>query len=169
MVAWVALGESRVRRMWRRLGFIISRGRPRWRCTPTSDYRARHARTRREATISSAISSSQRGASARLQTDNGSEFASILLDRWAYGHGVVMDFSRPGKPTDNAFIESFNGSFRDECLNAHWFLSLEDACSKIESWRHDYNHFRPHSSLGDIPSAQFAAQHQTTLPPKSPL
>lgn len=111
----------------------------------------------------------QRGAPARLQTDNGSEFASILLDRWAYEHGVVMDFSRPGKPTDNAFIESFNGSFRDECLNAHGFLSLEDACSKIESWRHDYNHFRPHSSLGDIPPAQFEAQYQTTLPPKSPL
>lgn len=59
-----------------------------------------------------------------------------------------MDFSRPGKPTDNPFIESFNGSFRDECLNIHWFLSLEDARQKIENWREEYNHFRPHSALG---------------------
>lgn len=63
----------------------------------------------------------------RIETDNGSEFISKSLDKWAYEHGVTMDFSRPGKPTDNPFIESFNGSLRDECLNIHWFLSLEDA------------------------------------------
>ena len=111
----------------------------------------------------------ERGAPARIQTDNGSEFASIPMDRWAYEHGVVMDFSRPGKPTDNPFVESFNGSFRDECLNAHWFLSLEDAREKIESWRHDYNHFRPHSALGDLTPAQFVEQHLNPTTPNSPL
>ena len=70
------------------------------------------------------------------------------LDLWAYLNGVTLDFSRPGKPTDNAFIESFNGSFRAECLNASWFLSLEDARSKCEAWRIDYNEVRPHSSIG---------------------
>jgi putative transposase len=66
-----------------------------------------------------------------------------------------MDYSRPGKPTDNPFVESFNGSFRDECLNAHWFLSLKDAAEKIESWRQEYNHYRPHSSLDDMTPAAF--------------
>ena len=66
----------------------------------------------------------------------------------AYAHGVVLDFYRPGKPTDNAFIESFNSRFRQECLNEHWFLSLEDAKEKIETWRGHYNEQRPHSSLG---------------------
>ncbi len=85
----------------------------------------------------------------RIQVDNGSEFISKALDWWAYENKVTLDFSRPGKPTDNAFIESFNGSFRDECLNVNWFLSLEDAQEKIETWRQEYNCFRPHSSLGD--------------------
>ena len=67
----------------------------------------------------------------------------------AYQRGVTLDFSRPGKPTDNAFIESFNGTFRAECLNAHWFMSLEDARQKMESWRRDYNEVRPHSSIGN--------------------
>jgi len=80
----------------------------------------------------------------------GSEFVSKALDRWAYDHGVTLTFSRPGKPTDNAFIESFNGSFRDECLNVNWFLSLEDAQEKIGLWRWDYNNHRPHSALGDV-------------------
>ncbi len=85
----------------------------------------------------------------RIQVDNGSEFISKALDKWAYDNQVTLDFSRPGKPTDNAFIESFNGSFRDECLNVNWFLSLEDAREKIEAWRQEYNCFRPHSSLGN--------------------
>ena len=97
-----------------------------------------------------------RGFPKRLQTDNGSKFISKTLDRWAYEHRVAMDFSRPGRPTDNPFIESFNGSFRDECLNTHWFLSLEDAREKIETWRVEYNEFRPHSSLGNLPPRQFA-------------
>jgi len=86
---------------------------------------------------------------ARIQVDNGSEFISKALDHWAYENKVILDFSRPGKPTDNPFIESFNGSFRDECLNTNWFLSLQDAKEKIEAWRMDYNHYRPHSSLED--------------------
>ena len=83
----------------------------------------------------------------RIQVDNGSEFISKALDQWAYEHKVTLDFSRPGKPTDNPYIESFNGSFRDECLNVNWFLSLADACEKIEAWRQEYNQYRPHSSI----------------------
>ena len=77
------------------------------------------------------------------------------MDRWAYEHKVTMDYSRPGKPTDNPYVESFNGTFRDECLNAHWFLSLEDAADKIEAWRQEYNYYRTHSSLNDITPAEF--------------
>ncbi len=101
-----------------------------------------------------------RALPARIQADNGPEFISISLDKWAYDHGVVLDFSRPGKPTDNPFIESFNGSLRDECLNVHWFMSLQDARAKIESWRQDYNHFRPHSALSDTAPAVYASQLQ---------
>ncbi|MGS0065586.1 integrase core domain-containing protein, partial [Escherichia coli] len=96
-----------------------------------------------------------KGLPVRIQTDNGSEFISKSLDKWAYEHGVTMDFSRPGKPTDNPFIESFNGSLRDECLNIHWFLSLEDAQDKLDSWRRKYNHERTHSSLNDMTPAEF--------------
>ena len=85
----------------------------------------------------------------RIQVDNGSEFISKVLDRWAYENNVTLNFSRPGKPTDNLFIKSFNGSFRDECLNVNWFLSLDDAKKKIECWRKEYNEFRPYSSLDD--------------------
>jgi putative transposase len=86
----------------------------------------------------------------RIQVNNGSEFISKDLDKWAYENNVTLDFSRPGKPTDNAYVESFNGSFRDECLNVNWFLSLEDAQEKINGWRAEYNSFRPHSSLDDL-------------------
>lgn len=86
----------------------------------------------------------------RIQVDNGSEFISKEFDKWAYDNKVVLDFSRPGKPTDNAFIESFNGSFRDECLNMHWFLSLDDAYEKIDAWIQEYNNYRPHSSLNHM-------------------
>lgn len=97
-----------------------------------------------------------RGAPERVFLDNGPEFIGKALDRWAYENQVTLDFSRPGKPTDNALIESFNGSFRDECLNAHWFLSLQDAQEKIEQWRTEYNTFRPHSSLEDLTPQEFA-------------
>ena len=87
----------------------------------------------------------------------GPEFISKALDRWAYENGVTLDFSRPGKPTDNAFVESFNGRLRDECLNTHWFLSLADARTKIEAWRRDYNESRPHTALGWLTPAEYAA------------
>ena len=80
----------------------------------------------------------RRGAPRTIRVDNGPEFVSKALDRWAYESAVTLDFSRPGKPTDNAFVESFNGRLRDECLNTHWFLSLADARTKIEAWRRDY-------------------------------
>lgn len=82
---------------------------------------------------------------------------SKALDRWAYENVVTLDFSRPGKPTDNAFVESFNGRLRDECLNAHWFLSLSDARAKIDAWRSFYNESRPHTSLGWLTPNKYAA------------
>jgi putative transposase len=97
-----------------------------------------------------------RGLPGTIRLDNGPEFVSRELDRWAYENKVTLDYSRPGKPTDNALVESFNGSFRDECLNVNWFLSMEDARSKIEAWRVEYNEFRPHSSLGDMTPSDFA-------------
>ena len=78
---------------------------------------------------------------------------------WAYENKVTLDFSRPGKPTDNAFIESFRGSFRDKRLNLHWFLSLQDAKEKIESWEEEYSKFRPRCSLGDLTPMEFAEKH----------
>ena len=83
-----------------------------------------------------------------IRVDNGSEFISRDLDLWAYVDGVVLDFSRPGKPTDNAYIEAFNGRFRAECLSAHWFLTLADAAEKLEAWRRYYNEDRPHGAMG---------------------
>ena len=88
--------------------------------------------------------------------DNGAEFTSKRLDQWAYLNGAQLDFSKPGKATDNAFIESFNGRFRQECLNENWFLSLEDTREKVEAWRMYYNTERPHSSLGNLAPAEFA-------------
>jgi len=93
----------------------------------------------------------ERGLPQTIRVDNGSEFTSKALDQWAYANRLALDFSRPGKPTDNALIESFNGRLRAECLNENWFLSLEDAKEKIEAWRIDYNEHRPHSALGNLP------------------
>ncbi len=84
-----------------------------------------------------------------IRADNGPEFVSRDLDLWAYANDVTLDFSRPGKPTDNAFIEAFNGRLRAECLNTHWFLTLEDARRKLENWRRDYNELRPHGAIGN--------------------
>lgn len=88
------------------------------------------------------------GYPATIRVDQGTEFVSRDLDLWAYARGVTLDFSRPGKPTDNAFIEAFNSRFRAECLNQHWFMSLEDARQKMEDWRRYYNEERPHSAIG---------------------
>jgi putative transposase len=93
---------------------------------------------------------------AMIQVDNGSEFTSRALDAWAYREDVRLDFSRPGKPTDNAHIESFNARLRAERLNAHVFESLEDAEETLTSWRSDYNHVRPHSALGMLTPKEFA-------------
>jgi len=100
--------------------------------------------------------SSIRSTPRTLRVDNWPEFILKALDRWAYENGVTLDFGRPGKPTDNAFVESFSG-LRDECLNAHWFLSLADARAKIEAWRRDYNESRPHTSLGWLTPVEYAA------------
>ena len=91
-----------------------------------------------------------------ITVDNGSEFASRVMDAWAYRHGVQLEFIRPGKPVDNRFIESFNGRLRDECLNVEVFFSIPDTNAKLERWRVDYNQQRPHSSLGDQTPEAFA-------------
>ncbi len=87
------------------------------------------------------------------------------MDLWAYQRGVTLNFSRPGKPTDNAFIEAFNSKLRSECLNAHWFLWLQDACEKLEAWRKHYNEERPHSTIGNIPPVMLANSAGETSPP----
>lgn len=98
----------------------------------------------------------ERGAPESITIDNGGEFAGRDMERWAYENDVKLDFIRPGKPVQNGFIESFNGRIRDECLNLEVFFDLADAREKIERWRHDYNHNRPHSSLDDRTPAEFA-------------
>jgi putative transposase len=105
------------------------------------------------------------GFPATIRVDQGSEFVSRDLDLWAYQRGVTLDFSRPGKPTDNAFIEAFNGRFRAECLNAHWFLSLADAQKKVEDWRRYYNEERPHGAIGNRPPILLQNHVGVTSPP----
>ena len=101
-----------------------------------------------------------RGKPKSLRVDNGPEFAGQLLDHQAYLNGVEIDFFRPGKPTDNAFIEAFNARLRAECPNASWFLSLADARDRIEEWRCHHNEERPHSALGNLTPRAFANQAQ---------
>jgi len=100
----------------------------------------------------------KRGVPKLLFCDNGSEFTSQVMDLWAYHNHVRIDFSRPGKPTDNAHVESFNGTFRAECLDVHWFMTLTGAKQIIESWRQEYNESRPHRSLGERTPSEFASQ-----------
>lgn len=92
----------------------------------------------------------------QIRSDNGPEFISKAVEQWAYQNGVEWHFIEPGKPIENAYIESFNARFRDECLNENWFTSLADAKQKIEQWRQDYNHARPHSALGYRTPEEFA-------------
>ena len=101
---------------------------------------------------------SRRGAPKFLFCDNGSEFTGQAMDLWAHQNHVRIDFSRPGKPTDNAFIESFNGTFRSECLSAHWFGSIAEARQLIETWRQEYNESRPHRALDQRTPSEFARQ-----------
>ncbi len=96
-----------------------------------------------------------RGLPETSVTDNGSEFTSRAFDARAYARGVKLEFIQPGRPVQNAFIESFNGTFRDDCLNLHWFVSLDDARRAVEAWRRDYNETRPHSSLGRLTPREF--------------
>ena len=110
-----------------------------------------------------------RGTPNFIKVDNGPEFISKELDKWAYENKVTLDFSRPGKPTDNAYIESFNGSFRDECLNINWFLSLEDAREKVEEWRREYNEWRPHSSLDNLTPSEYLEKQDTRNSVFSPI
>lgn len=98
-----------------------------------------------------------RGYPACIRTDQGPEFTGRSLDQWAQANGVKLLLIQPGKPTQNAYVESFNGKFRDECLNENWFVSLDHARAVISEWRRDYNEVRPHSSLGKKTPAQFAA------------
>lgn len=104
-----------------------------------------------------------RGLPEMIVTDNGPEFTGKALDTWAYRRGVTLHFIRPGKPVENAYVESFNGKFRDECLNEHWFTSLAHARQVIEAWRVDYNEVRPHSALGNEAPAPFARRPMTEL------
>jgi putative transposase len=106
----------------------------------------------------------QRGLPQTIVMDNGPELTSRVLDQWAYEHGVELRFIDPGKPVQNAFIESFNGRFRDECLNQHWFVNLAHARRVVETWRLDYNRARPHSSLGYLTPNEFAQQVRGTTP-----
>lgn len=99
------------------------------------------------------------GLPETIVCDNGPEFTGRSLDWWAHERGVKLAFIRPGKPVENAYVESFNGKFRDECLNENWFTSLKDAQEKIEAWRRDYNRNRPHSSLGNLSPEEFIRRH----------
>jgi len=101
-----------------------------------------------------------RGYPAAVRTDNGPEFTSRAFIAWVQQHHIRHLLIEPGKPMQNGYIESFNGKFRDECLNEHWFQSLQQARQTIATWRRDYNEVRPHSSIGRIPPAQFAEQHR---------
>jgi len=97
-----------------------------------------------------------RGLPKSITVDNGPEFDGQVLDKWAYRSSVHLSFIRPGKPNENAYIESFNGKFRDECLNEHWFVTMAHARQAIEAWRIEYNTERPHSSLDDLTPEQYA-------------
>ena len=110
---------------------------------------------RRVTEVLSEVASMQ-GLPDNIVVDNGPEFISNALDEWAYTREVKLHFIRPGKPVDNAFIESFNARLREECLNLNWFRSIEHARRVIEEWRIDYNEFRPHSSLGNQTPREFA-------------
>jgi len=101
--------------------------------------------------------------------DHGTEFTSKALDEWAYRRGVALDFIRPGKPVENAFIESFNGRLRDECLNVYSFESIAHAQAVLSAWHHDYNHHRPHGALGHLTPSEYAERRQQPTSEAAPL
>lgn len=106
----------------------------------------------------------RRGFPETIQVDNGPEFTSRALDQWAYERQVALSFIEPGKPTQNAYIESFNGGLRDECLNSHWFGSIREARVLIETWQEDYNEARPHSALGYLAPAEYRRSFENRVP-----
>lgn len=110
----------------------------------------------------------RRGYPAVIVTDNGPEFRGRDMDAWAFRHGIQLHFIDPGKPMQNAFIESFNDKFRYECLNANYFLGLDDARRRVERWRHEYNELRPHRSIGRVPPALFARRAAALRASKTP-
>jgi len=110
----------------------------------------------------------EHGRPTALVMDNGPELISKVMDTWAYHNGVELRFIQPGKPVQNAYVESFNGKMRDECLNEHWFVSLDEARQVIEEWRQDYNEFRPHSSLDDLTPEQFRDRTTVLWAPPAP-
>lgn len=103
-----------------------------------------------------------RGLPAVITVDNGTEFTSRALDHWAYRNGVKLDYIRPGKPTENGFIESFNAAVRRECLSQHYFVNVVDARCVLSTWRDEYNNARPHRALGQLPPAQYRRQVEST-------
>lgn len=112
--------------------------------------------------------SQERRLPRSITVDHGTEFTSKALDQWAWENGVQLDFTRPGKPTDNGLCESFNGRLRDECLNVNEFASLEEVRDRLKAWRTDYNHRRPHGSLGNLTPSEYAkvgqnGTHQATI------
>ena len=110
-----------------------------------------------------AVAGIDRGAlPKKIRVDNGTEFTSKALDHWANWNHVELDYSRPGKPADNAFIEAFNGTLRRECLSQHWFTDLDEVQGVLGHWRDDYNNHRPHSALGARPPALYRAGEAET-------
>lgn len=103
-----------------------------------------------------------RGYPTVIRTDQGPEFTGRVLDQWAHDHGVALQLTQPGKPTQNAYIESFNGKFRDECLNENWFMTVAHAKAVIAIWRTDYNECRPHGSLAKQTPTEFATRLRQT-------
>lgn len=115
-------------------------------------------------TVGEALDQAIAGGTApqSITVDHGTEFMSRALEDWAFARGVQLDFIRPGKPVDNAYIESSNGRLRDQCLNVQQFTSIEEAKATIEAWRIDYNQRRPHSSLGDLTPNEYAQPGQNS-------
>lgn len=137
---------------FRALTVVDAYTREAWRSTSTGASRARQV-----VDVMDRLIFQRSTPPSKIRVDNGPEFISCALDHWAYINWVTLDFSRPGKPIDNAFVESFHGRLRDECPNTHWFVSLDDARAKIEAWQTDFNESRPHSSLGFRTPAEFAS------------
>ncbi len=121
---------------------------------------ARVAQTGRSVVEALEAVSARRPLPRSITVDHGTEFTSTALDEWAYRRGVALDFIRPGKPVENAFIESFNGRLRDECLNVHSFTDMAHAQRVLDSWRHDYNHKRPHGALGHLTPSEYVQRSQ---------